>query len=116
MGVDLKLLPLLSKSYWTAHDMLGLERRRELWPEIDKIPQRDIPGPVNCFLARGADGDPCYGSVEESPYGERLKFTTAGDLLALKDHDAVQDNFLNRAVWKYLAEMPPDWPIILYWH
>lgn len=116
MGVDLKLLPLLGMDFWASHDILRLERRRELWPAIDNLPQKDIPKPLSCHEARTKEGECCYGDQDTSPYGEGLKWTTAKALLTLKDHESVQDNWMNRAVWKYLEQMPPDWPIVLYWH
>ncbi len=116
MGVDLTLLPLLSKDYWVAHTKLDLERRRDLWEPITQLRQQPIPGKLGCYLARTADGETCYGDIEGDPYGGRLQWTTAGELLTLKDREEVQDNWENRAVWSYLSQMPPDWPIVLYWH
>lgn len=116
MGVDLKLLPLIGADYWAAHDMIEIERRRELWPAIEALPQANIPKPLSCFLARSEGGDHCYGEAETTPYGDRMKYTTAGDLLTLKDLPAVNDHWRNKAVWAYLAQMPAQWPIVLYWH
>ena len=116
MGVDLTLMPLLSQDYWAAHDVIRLERRRELWGDINALPQQEIPQPVHCYMARDKDGETCYGDAETTAYGDKMKWTTAADLLTLKDHEAVQDNWMNRAVWAYLAVMPPKWKIILYWH
>jgi hypothetical protein len=116
MGVDLTLLPLMSPDFWCSHDVIEVERRRELWPEIEKLEQHHAPGPLRCFLARDKDGETCYGNVKKTPYGDRLMWTTPRRLLTLKDHEAVQDNWRNRAVWSYLASMPPEWPVVLYWH
>lgn len=116
MGVDLTLMPLLSPDFWCAHDLLRLERRGELWPAIDGLPQKEIPKPIGCYVATSKDGETAYGDRDETPYGDKMKWTTAADLLTLKDHEAVQDNWMNRAVWSYLAAMPPTWPIVLYWH
>lgn len=116
MGVDLTLLPLLSKDFWAAHTQLNVERRRELWPLIEALPQADIPKPVSCYFARGEDGESCYGDAEVTPYGDKMKYTTAGDLASLKDAEPVADNWLNKSTWAYLALMPKDWPIVLYWH
>jgi hypothetical protein len=115
MGVDLTLMPLLSPDFWVAHDLIRVERRPELWSHIEALPQQEIPKPVGCYVARSEDGETCYGDLEDTPYGDKMKWTTAGDLLTLKDHAAVQDNWMNRAVWAYLAAMPPEWPIVLYW-
>jgi len=116
MGVDLTLLPLIGRDFWAAHDILRLERRSELWSDVEKLPQKPIPQALSCHKAVSpTTGDPCYGDTETTPYGTRITYTTAADLMTLKDNEAVQDNWQNRAIWAYLAQMPGDWPICLYW-
>jgi hypothetical protein len=117
MGVDLALLPLLVPGTWISHNIIQVHRRSELFEKIEsKLPQHDIPNPLTCFLARGEGGDPCYGEMETTPYGLRLKWTTAADLLTLNNHEGVQDNWINKGIWSYVAHMPETWPIVLYWH
>lgn len=117
MGVDLRLLPLLNKNCWVSHEILSVERRRDLWDEVLKLPQQPIPQRLSCFLARNpVDGETCYGDIESDPYGGRPHYTTAGDLATLKDNPEASDCAKNRAIWAYLSEMPADWPIVLYWH
>ena len=116
MGVDLTLLPLLNKDFWAAHDMLQLNRRSELWPEFRGMKKSPIPKPLSCHLASGEDGESRYGELEDDPYGDRLAWVTVRDLLPLREHEAIKDDWQNRAVWAYLAEMPEDWQIVLYWH
>lgn len=116
MGVDLTLMPLLSKDTWCSHDLIRLNRRRELWDPVAALPQWPIPKALSCHQARDPKtGETCYGDAETTPYGDRMTYTTAGDLFTLGDHEGVQDNWQNKAVWAYLANMPPDWPIVLYW-
>lgn len=116
MGVDLTLLPLLSKDNWVAHTQIVLERRSELWDPFIKLKVTDIPQPLRCYLSRGPEGEACYGPVESDQYGGRLNWATASAITALRDHEGVQDNEINKAAWAYLAELPPDWPVVLYWH
>lgn len=116
MGVDLTLLPVYSKGSWLCHNMVELNRRSELWPEFEKVTQIDVPEPIISYLATGEDGESKYGDVLEDPYGDRLKWTTAGNLMQLKDHPTIQDCWQNRGIWAWLAEMPEDWPVVLYWH
>lgn len=115
MGVDLKLLPLIEKDYWAAHDILRLMRRHKLWTKIEALPQQAISGILACHEATTPDGERGYGDIAEDAYGTQLKWTTAADLLTLRDDEAVQDNWQNRAVWAYLAAMPATWKIVLYW-
>ncbi len=60
MGVDLKLLPLIGKDCFAAHDIIRLERRSELWPMIEKLPKTPIPGKLSCYLDRQPNGEPGY--------------------------------------------------------
>lgn len=116
MGVELRLAPLMTRDYWVSHEMIDVGTSYDLWDAINILPQIDIPKPLICFFARDEQGEHVYGEIVETPYGNRMKFVTASDLLTLSDHEHVQDNWRNKAVWAYLAEMPHDWPIVLYWH
>lgn len=116
MGVDLTLLPVLGNGHWFSHQVIQLERRRDLWDQIAELRQQDVPEKLSCYLARTAEGETCYGDIDQDCYGDALKWTTPAELLKLKDYHEVQDNWQNKAVWAWLAEVPPDWPIVLYWH
>lgn len=116
MGVDLTLMPLLNRDAFVSHDLIGLERRRELWDEIMKLPAKRLARPLRCHVARLENGERGYGDLETDPYGAEIHTVTAGDLATLANNESVTDNHLNRAAWAYLAQMPPDWPIALYWH
>jgi hypothetical protein len=118
MSLDLKLLPLLGPhGLWVSHSMIDLLRREELWPAIQALSNvARIPEPLNCHLARDAeDENIIYGEVTEDAFGDPLTWTTVADLLTVRDHEHVQGNWQNRAAWAYLAEMPLDWKIVLYW-
>lgn len=116
MSIDLTLLLLIGEDYWAAHSMLDLRQRGELWPEINCLPQIDIPQPLNCYMGTMPNGERGYGETLTDSYGDHLKWVTAADLLTLKDHEAIQDNWKNSAIWEYLTQMPPQWKIVLYWH
>lgn len=117
MGVDLTLMPVLFDGQWLCHELIRVERRRDLWEPICELPQTQIPEPIRCFVAQDPKtGETYYGERDTDPYGCAMKYTTAGDLLTVKDHEGVQDNFRNRAAWAYLAQLPAHWPIVLYWH
>lgn len=116
MGIDLRLMPLMTPGFWIAHGHIEIEQRSSLWPAIENLPAREIPTPLKCYLATGKGGKTCYGKIENDPFGNRLKWTKAADLFSLKKHKAIQDNWLNRAAWSYLDQMPSSYPIVLYWH
>ena len=115
MGVDLTLLPMLSESAWGSHDVLHLERRRDLWSAVNELEQEEIPQEMFSYLGRDRQGEYQYGVLETDAYGLRVKWTTVAELLKLSGHHCVQDNFLNRAVWAYLFQLPLDWKVALYW-
>lgn len=115
MSVDLTLMPLLSRDSFCAHQMVAVERRPELWPEIEKLPHEKMQAALACYVSVLPDGERGYGNATETPYGDPITFTTAGDLLSLKNHKAVQDCWQNRAAWAWLAHYPKDWPIVLWW-
>ncbi len=117
MGIDLTLLPF---SYETSsHSVLQLMHRRELWCPIEDIELEHgihVPDGFMSYLGRNEDGETTFGETLTTPYGERMKYLTAGQLLPLRNHPAAQDNDVNRAVWAYLAELDPTTKVALYWH
>lgn len=115
MGVDLTLMPLIGKDYWAAHTQIDLGRDRDLLDKLMKLPTKEIPQPISCYKAHDGQNT-IYGDVDKSPYGERLTYVLAADLKKYADCKEVQDGWENRAAWAYLAHMPDDWPIVLYWH
>lgn len=112
MGVDLTLLPIdyEHNDGGSAFSRLMLERRRELWPDIEKqLPVHPIA------KITGYMGDN-FEARAHDPYGTPLTWAYAKDFSSFKDHEAVQDNDTNRAIWAYLAALNPETKIVLYWH
>ncbi len=144
MGVDLHLLPFESDHPGNrfSHSVLNCWRRRELWDEISKLPsvpidpempqktRKDFKDEADgkkkplrsernafySFLATGKDGEHCYGETTHDPYGSPLRYVFVVDLMKVREHEGVTDNARNRAIWAYLAELPGDTKVALYWH
>lgn len=116
MGVDLSLMPLIGQNFWTSHELILLERDRDLWEEFIKVRAIEIPQPLSCFVSILENKERGYGYLSDDPYGNPLKFTTAKELKKLRTHKNVQCHWKNRAIWAYLEHIPDDWQIILYWH
>lgn len=112
MGLDVTFYPVRfgdsDKGYF-AFTKLEVERRRDLWDDLAKVPSH----PCAALTAHIGDN---YGKREGDCYGEKLRYTTAADLLSLAQHQAVIDEQNNRAVWAYLRELDADTKIVLYWH
>lgn len=122
MGLDLSLLPF-SHSFQHAdslafsHSILECERRRDLFRVIMELPGVPVPDGFSSFYSIDDKyEEPHYGDTTTTPYGDRLLSVEVEALLALKGHEDVRDNYRNRAVWAYLAELPPDRQVALYWH
>ena len=113
MGVDLTIMPESFDD--TSFHLLHLERDRSLWGAIEaaKIEHR-ADKPVRCFVARGSDGDPAYGELETTPYGDPLTWARAEDLRNVMSGGEIWGN----SAWIYAAlqAMKPDHKIYLYWH
>jgi hypothetical protein len=85
-----------------------------------ELQTRDVPKGFTSFRGHphGGKGDYGYGDTRETPfYGDPLRLARAGDLVRLfASHQGVTDNADNRAAWAYLACLPPDNWVALYWH
>ena len=120
MGLDLTLLPFYSNSPTCdiAHTIIQCGRSSGLFDAIMALEEhrgRDVPATFTTYLSREEDQDTHYGLTIDTPYGEPLKYISAGSLAQIAE-ELIRDNPLNRAVWAYLGELPATWPVALYWH
>jgi len=122
MGVDLMLLPMtVDHDGKTAvtYTTLEIERRHELWPLVRSLPSAPVPNSFETLLSTEGPGDWdlwVVGNTQTDSYGTPLRCVLAEHLYSLVDHPAVQDNHVNRAVWAYLAQLPVDMRVALYWY
>jgi hypothetical protein len=120
MGMDLALLPAYNQKDDFSHDLLTFFRDYDLFDKIvEKSRQFGIPvkeGGISSFYSRNANYEGAhYGSTEETPYGERLKYVTANHLKdAVKDFKT--DSWRNKAIFAFINELPDDLQVYLYWH
>lgn len=122
MGLDLKLLPIFSRmrdAMWYSHSVIELQRKSELFEKILEVEKKVgilVPPDFNSYLSRGeGNEEPHYGKTCWTPYGDPVKYVKVKDLLKFQYCDDVIYNFLNRAVWAYLKELPKDTRIALFW-
>jgi hypothetical protein len=129
MSRDIKLLPFFSdrtggESF--SHDVLDVDLGvspagsgddvADLSDELETLDSRDVPRGFSCCLARSADGEhTIYGKKQDDCYGDPLKWAKAGDLAALAEHPQVTCWPRNKAAFAYVAALPADWPVVLYW-
>lgn len=113
MGVDVTFLPLdcdrVNLTY--SHTLLPLDRRYDVQEEIRKLDPRLLGKEMTSYLANKNDGI-CYGDFKEDCYGEVLTYLTAGELLLINKKIIEHKN---KAIWAYLAELPSDTKVVLYW-
>src|SRR5438045_3603877 len=104
MSVDLSLLPFECDepniSY--SQTVLACGRRPGLWKAILKLPAEPVPDGFNSYMAQ-VHGTRGYGRTTETPYGEPLLFVRAKALAELRNKEDVQKDWINSAVWAYLA-------------
>ena len=118
MGVDLRLLPFDGDigNFAFSHTVLGCERRRNLWDKIEALPSLPVPDGFTSFTGDAPDGELGYGETLTTPYGERVQYTIISELLKLTLDPGVTDNYKNRAIWAYFAQLPSNTKVALYWH
>ena len=125
MSSDLTLLVVtsLTRERGVAHTLLPLVRRRELWDvvlDIVKEHGQPIPADFSTHFARIPDGsmkdECCYGRVSKDCYDTLLRTVEVRYLVGLREHEGVTDNTTNRATWAYLAALPGETMIALWWH
>ena len=100
-----------------------------MWDAIRLLPREALTTPLSTPLgvfeadentsaedAVSAQADWDIRKMSRDEYDAPLCHVSCGDLLTLRFHEGVQDNPENRAAWAYLAELPPNARIVLYWY
>lgn len=112
MGVDLTLIPVRfppSAGPVFPRTKLDLDQDYELF---DRVMELDaLPVPRGMYWH---DDDVGLRVRRTDPYGGPLKYTSAGELLKVPlPADATA---WNRAAWAFLAALPPETEVVLWWH
>lgn len=109
MGLDLTLIPIDSDSpeWGFGHELINLERNRDLFEKIMKLPTSAVPKNFSTFRARGKGGVPRYGDTQETPYGEPLTAVTMKQLKQIE---------IPGPPGAYIAASRDDQRVALYWH
>ena len=143
MGIDLKLLPAQrsaapNANHYYSDTILPLTRcSHDLWGLLLELPYEPLDTFLYTPLGSGKieenderldglddeemedleDGElpQDLRRLNEDVFGPPLHSVAASDLVALRSHDDVQSSGKNRAAWAYLAELPPDFRVVLYW-
>jgi hypothetical protein len=120
MGLDLTLLPLHHQSEITSRNIMCYDKLRVRREDdiINMLREDDPTTLVTQALPPGAKlVSPMYEPKKTSrkdPYGDELKYAFAKDFKKFKWPEEMDRR--NKGVRAYLKALPPDIPIILYWH
>jgi hypothetical protein len=120
MGIDLLLLPIhpTDNTRAFAHTTLEVQRRHELLSLIRTLPSQPVPPFLETLVSMAGPQELeawVQGDTQTDSYGDPLRCVRAEDLWLLANHPAVEDNFVNRATWAYLVQLPEDMLIAIYW-
>ncbi len=114
MGLHLTLLPFWGNDF--SDTVLHCVDRCNLFEEIQKLPTERVPQYFESHLSREKDIETThYGDTQSDGYGDTLNAVTVLQLLSLASHEAVLDNFVNRAIWAYIKELPSETKVAIYW-
>ncbi len=116
MSVDLMLLPrYLGGSGLTVIELKG---SNFLWREINKLPCHlvtdPIKSPLGVFEEDIANWE--FRTLVVDGYDKALTWVFAKDLITLHHEALNEDGCADRAAWAYLAELPPETKVVLYWY
>lgn len=117
MGVSLRLLPFdcdAGEEMSYSHTLLEFGRFDEFFEQIKALPSMPVPDNFTSFSGHDEEIGTLYGETIETPYGERVRFVLAGDLVKLALPTSA--GWKQRAIWAYLRELPERNKIALYWH
>lgn len=117
MGMDLRLLPFShdgENGFCFSHAILPTLRDDGIYAAIRRTQQFDVSDKFNSFLSRGSDGKPCYGATTTTPYGDRLTYTSAQEIIkAVEPFKLVG---ITKAAIDYLRALPANTKVALFWH
>jgi len=105
---------------WLCYDRLGLNRNYELFAQIDEEKSRmpaieavcdpkDIPQGKRVHWY----GDDGLKTITEDPYGCGLTYVDAREFANVEPGETGD---WNKAVLAFLKALPPETPIVLWWH
>lgn len=123
MALDARLLPVnqAGRDSGYAHTVLSLDRDYELFERIKKVERHELPL-FQCSTWFGrqikdgqCEGERTYGPVDETPYGEKMKYATAHELAKAMLVNGADMSKNNLAAAHYLAYIA-DCYVGIYWH
>lgn len=122
MAIDLTLNPVHPAwvhGSWASFTDLRLTDTEYLRGMILDIASKDLAKPLQCGHARVSDGrlagESTFGAATVDMYGDPLRGVKASDLLTLMSDEYFMSKVQNSAAMGYIAALPADHPVVLYW-
>lgn len=126
---DVTLLPVRGngngRDVAYADDALCCECTPALAQAIRALEARPGPSVFRTWLSRHFPQEGCdcgcarglqhWGNLQRDEHDDPIVMVRADRLMALAHYPDVVNSRRNRAVWAYLAQIPPDQLIALYW-
>ncbi len=119
MGIDLNLLPFSGPYERSSFSktVLSCARFQELFDEVKKLKAREVPETFDSYMGNSLTCEEHhFGDTQVDPNGDQVMCVQVKQLLQFSQHELVRDIPINRAIWAYLAELPPNTWVALYWH
>jgi len=126
MGVDLTVCPVRwdNTHWWLLHERISFDRNYELFAQMGLTGVEDEAG--NDIVAVMEDspvpegkrvevyGDEGIEVCTTTPYGDPLTFVRAKEFRKVKTDKTIGK--WNLAVIRFLRALPPETPVVLWWH
>ncbi len=108
-----------------AEDALSCACPQALAETLRRLESFPLPRVFRTWLSRHFPQEGCdcgcaeglehWGNLQRDAHDDPIVMVTIGALTTLAHHPDVRRIQSNRAVWAYLAEMPPEQLVALYW-
>ncbi len=99
-----------------AHTVLSCESGTSLPYEVrDLAAKYGERAPRDLRTWMGRDGE-SYGKTNQTPLGKPLQFLRAKHLRTLARNDSIRHYVMHRAAWAFIAALPDEFRVALYFH
>lgn len=119
MSVNLSLLPFdhetSNSTFAFSQTVLTCEQDSTLFSLVEGLTIGEVPEQFNSYVSREHGEESHYGVTRTDNYGDVVQYTTVRRLLELRAHPGVAERQKNRAIWAYLAALPPETKVALWW-
>lgn len=117
MELDLTVLPDIyydSKIESTGSHRLQFNRDIKLFERIRRMKSQPLPEGRRISLGSYKDEELIFYTHDD--FGEPLRQVEASEFMNMWLYSHIQTDPINQAILVYLRSLPPQMPVVLYWH